>query len=1733
MPFSDSELQSLYGDLSPVGNATAPIETQPDSAEVPFKRLKQVANILPNVGNALATSAASLDALVNENPEQGQQEIDYAKHLLPTFDVGPSKGITDIALNTVAPEMAAWMVPYVGVGKIAKGLGAGAALTEGLAQGGANFISSIKESPDLAADQGGLGLVSGVLQSSLPRAARILPLAGVSALEGYKSGNYLGAGLNFAMNMLPGAHLDVTTPTYTPGLYDEALMALGEKPNPLSNLGDAGTETYSPADLQAHDVFSSVENSGLNIMTSERQAINNLHELQNSPAPIDSVTDLKLSQDQGPLQSPLTNTVVTPSGLDLESNRFSKSISDSQPYTTEDLQPHDIFSGLKLESPELQSEIIHPQDETPSGLNLSSDKIENHLSTNPGEPKVIESTPTQQSAPSLSDANQPESLKPSSSVEAPPNSMKQMAYDVFNSKENTTKIEGSTEEKQAIIDAYNSLAEDSGTPNVKISDVLDEAKIPYQKGTGIIAAMHEAGDISQLSSGDWSQASIKNRAAGVRTPSTEDPALLMKMAQPKAQELPTVLMPDGTTMNIQPLMDGPHIISTVITDGETHLAGTDWNTTHRGPAGQFDYPSIMNQQMDGPNLAETLAADKSGFLLRDKSGNIRVTTNRAEALEVAKEAGQTTKQNGNLHSQDLVEQPNPPAPKNVQEHLNVEKSEDADQIAKAKQIADTKAQLQANLDQAKQGNDSLKIRIAARKLREFLQENDPENAEALSMKAANKAQAGFADPKTLRTLAIMSAAGLTGVVTYQRTKGDMGATIAAGLIVLGLGTVGSKAFRDLKGIVGEEVKAPNVKVPDATIAERVKNFSQDTITTPAGMAVGNHAGMWAGAMKGLEDVLGWRKMAETFKDYKLKAQGFVDDILNQQIKALAENGKVKPSDSFAEATTRYIRGQLNDPVEVQNLLNSGGMISGEGSAWNKLTAAQKANYPEKWMQLDDQLSTNTKGDGVTIWHVTNSVKNQLLKGEQDALMRLATTPEDKKFAQYAITTRGNLDSLMQVIHAAAGPKQAGKLVGTMGQYATRAHSILTDPKFYPDDATIQKTMDVLAHTKINDFLSSVEKGPIPITYGTQIYHVSPNAADTFNNLFTPESLRAVVTQQIKELKSIGAGRKAGLFATDDANINGNIFTGRKEIDAVRQALLGTHTNPTQIIQDTFNKLLPAAQASHQLLDLTRAIEESGLPGRFESEVQYNKAINDLKGKLALASDPRMQRTLTNQLNELKAYIPIGNDNPSMALMQGSFVSRHVHAQLDDAMQPFGMLQDQMGKGLSNFNRIYKETHLVWNPVTQARNFAQIPMFLVMGKAAHDADALSTAFNIVFKDNTTDIGRWATRNGALSANPVKGELDQGFRQLLDGTTDNKIWDLFQKARGFVHGVYSKPDDFVRTAVFIAAAKRSAKELGVPLDQMHLSQEVTDAAREFMSRRTMDYGNVPNWVKMGRQIPLVSTFLSYSHEIVRITKNMAVDAAKGDLVSGASLAALSVFPFLAQQQAINNLSPKDKADWLRGNNATQDYSRPRFKLPMSRNKDGSFNYYDITPLMPFGDYLGLGRSLAAGDYRAALANNPIAGIDNSPALNLIASQVTGKDLHTQRDFRDGWDRTKNVLSQIAPPLTPGIGGDWDKLAPEELGGSLNQVNMKTGRTSTIKGALLRNTIGLDESQLQPDIAVSNSVKGAQSDIANERAYLRDVLLQNGISEEAKKRATDRYVFAVHKIVNQLNQRINPQQ
>lgn len=1789
MPFSDDELQSLYGDMSHVDYQSPASPSLPDetaqSQAVPWKLPKQIANIVPGAVNSLVSGAVGLGQMLQSNPTS-DDDLSGIKSPVPTFNVGPTNSIPDLLLNRVAPEIAGLAIPYEGVLKGVTALGnvgkfaelplLARIASEGLAQGVTNALGS----PDTATSSGAMGLASGALQQGLPRWARALPLAAVSYAG--TGGDTFGTALNTGLNLIPGFHgggdFNVTQPKLSDTNSFDSL-AQPQLPAPPTRL----QLPYSsdPNFTTGNDILEGQANRvpfDPNAQQVNVQPTNpNAPQLPYAAEPNFMVGSIPDEQQPSGLRiNPDTSLPIQPPALDVE-------------------QPS--LSGLNLEGANLQQPTLHSPltDLQSQGTdpNINFKLIENPELA--GVPQTDETSlfnwrneavnrpqPLALPAPEVSEipkVKTPITEVPvsSSSVEVPP----------------APKAKGLTEDK--LQQAAAKITKRTGFPDVKVSDLAKELKLRnvdnlHQK----LYELQNQGKIDRFGQGDWSLSTEEEKKWAIPHPSGSEPHpnvyVHFKSNAPEV-EAPQVMNPAGELTTLPPRMEGPHIISTVLDEGDgQYLSGDKWNAPH-----QKGDDNIFQSQIEAAS-----GNGKSAFLVQDENGVQRVTQDRLEAAKIAETAGQRkpeTVGSGPLQSEDLQEpQPTYPAvpmdkPANKKYTVTINKqspsydekngisydieaktktdairyarrqatddghvgtgqgkysisalekveetstSPEPQQILQKEKATDAKTLASAKIIQDKIDDHLAAIQTAKE---DMIESGDPSyaaeiRARSIEVAKLRKMQQGEAGGISTDAAVALAAGSIGGLIAYQQSKGDIGTTLAVGLIAAGLGAGGIKAIKALHEMVGPEVKAAKVKVPDATLKERLASFAKDTKETPGGAAVMGRGGIWANAVRQAEMMTGLNG-SPFFRDKQLLANGFVAHEVEVLADSLERAKPFKPTPGFSEATGRFLRGQLANQSDVEALIKGGGGV--DPATYASLSSVDRAAYPEKWISLDDPNSTNTKGDGVIVYHVTNSAKQKLNQMQVDALQRLATAPQDREFMQFPMQARQTMDNLMGVIHNALPPgEQLNRLMGTMGQYATRSHAIFTDPKYYPSEVEIQNAMNRLGALKDQRFIDKYGSdnsvaGSVPIQYNGKTSYIPQSMMDDWNNTHTPEALRSLVTQYIKEIKTTGANRANGLIDSGDEQLGSSLFSGRKELDEVTQALLGTHTTPQEIIANTINKLAPNAQSVHFMSQLmTLADERTGLPHGFSDELKYNKTVNQLKDQLKVTNDPRAQQNLNRQLQELSSYIPVSGSDSKMGIFQGSYVSRMAHDQLAGVSGgPFGILDNAIGNGLSRFNQLIKDTHLTLNPVTQVRNMIQIPMFLAMGNAAHDVGAWQTAIDAM-KDPLSSVGRRAVLNGVYEGNPVVGEFHRSLTDLVSGKTDDDIfhkmvnggWNLAQK-------LYAMPDNFVRGAVYFAAEKRAAAKFGVSVDDA--DPRVMDEARQFMSRRTLDYGGAPPIVKALRNIPFVSMYLTYTQQILKIAKNLAVDAfTKGDMQAGVTLGGFATLPFMLQNLAESKLSDSDRQAWIQTQRVVQDYSRQRFKMPLSRNSDGSFNYLDITPLSHFSDFQMMARAIKTGDWKAIMAVNPLISLDNTPILSLASDQIQGKDSHTGRTFRNIGDRTLAIAKEILPAHTPGIGYEWEKSLPEELGGKLGVTNFSNARTNTIEGALTRHLIGADYIQINPGIAMRNFVNDTKQHIADERQYLNDVLRSN-ISDDAKKRATQKFVEAVGVLTQNMQARL----
>lgn len=124
------------------------------------------------------------------------------------------------------------------------------------------------------------------------------------------------------------------------------------------------------------------------------------------------------------------------------------------------------------------------------------------------------------------------------------------------------------------------------------------------------------------------------------------PAAPADVPTTEAKPVVAITKPDGTTEAAKPLTEGPHIISTVLDEGDgKYLAGDAYNSPHQKGAGNIFETHLAGERAFGEG--------KSAFLIQDEKGDIRVTQDREEAARIAEAAGQRKSGTGKLQSEDL------------------------------------------------------------------------------------------------------------------------------------------------------------------------------------------------------------------------------------------------------------------------------------------------------------------------------------------------------------------------------------------------------------------------------------------------------------------------------------------------------------------------------------------------------------------------------------------------------------------------------------------------------------------------------------------------------------------------------------------------------------------------------------------------------------------------------------------------------------------------------------------------------------------------------------------------------------------------------------------------------------------------------------------------------------------------------------------------------------------------
>lgn len=709
--------------------------------------------------------------------------------------------------------------------------------------------------------------------------------------------------------------------------------------------------------------------------------------------------------------------------------------------------------------------------------------------------------------------------------------------------------------------------------------------------------------------------------------------------------------------------------------------------------------------------------------------------------------------------------------------------------------------------------------------------------------------------------------------------------------------------------------------------------------------------------------------------------------------------------------------------------------------------------------------------------------------------------DHKLYAQYIVAARESINGLQKMVSYGLGNDAKSQMINdSLGKYLTKSYKLFTRDNWSPSPESVNNLTQQLMQEKRWQGASEGE-------------------------------VRDYLYSYIREVNT-NKGMYKGAGTREGQSIDQTVMKSRKDLTPEWRSFLGEVTNPAERIAQTVYRLRPMAVASKYLGDLAMTVKDGDMPHYFADRGSLEAFKQQkLQSLQSTSVSPSEQAATKLQLAKLDNFVPV-ESIPKYGSLRGGLVSRNVWNTLSTFDSNTTIGSHPIMRSLAGLNMASKLSNTALNPISFTRNVFQAPMMMMLGRAnpndvfegikiLHDplhpmrSEVISQGIGSVdqlkqeiFRDfDAATEGKYNFSN-LDSTNLSIGRLDADAARKAFGKFSNKYLDI-----------YRTPDNAVRIGTYLSAKRRIAEALGKSLDD----NDVISKATDFTNRYTMDYGSVAPLIKGVRQIPGVNLYISYISEMSRIAKNVMMDMVHGGdgitahdrMYAAIPIAMLGALPEILNSNAEANLSPKDQQDWEKTKQLMPDYSRTRYRANIVRNADGNFTYTDFTPLIPTDFLHQTARALANHDLGALAAVNPVMSLDNSPALNILTEQTTGKDIHTQRDFRGFSDRVASVAKEILPPWLS-IGREGRKFeqayTPTDTG-ELGLTNLRTGQRLTPSDFWLPYETALRSGSYNLTALEQSATQQVKQDIANNSAYLNDIL-KSDAAPEIKQREMQKF-------------------
>lgn len=980
---------------------------------------------------------------------------------------------------------------------------------------------------------------------------------------------------------------------------------------------------------------------------------------------------------------------------------------------------------------------------------------------------------------------------------------------------------------------------------------------------------------------------------------------------------------------------------------------------------------------------------------------------------------------------------------------------------------------------------------------------------------SGSAEGGFTSPEIISSIGGGVAGAITGNVI---SEGDPMATAAGALLGAGGGAAlgGSLSSPNIRA----KVLQNKIEVGNALAVAQASPALRETLQVAAkDLTQANTYGQGGGLSKVFDfiDKQFRVSMSPEEKTAITKARGDVSLLAERAVAYLKPylDDPTSINPIIQDKANRYLDGLSVSATDEMNFLRAAGAI--DDPAYESLSPQARKGLTT-WRVGEDFASPTVGFKKAFDMHVpVNKLDN--LKDTWNAKLTQgflsSVSADERPFADAIVKARTNFNEIQRMFSRAlpAGPTQQ-LVTESVGRYVPRLFRAFTDPKYKITDEMVQNYIQEFGLNRRGGIFQSavatgqaydaslyqtlLSKAPqgspqyqrlsgyVPYQLDGRTIHTTPQMAAQLAAAENPVHLTNLIRQHLQELTAgeVVGGSKGG------AGLDPTLFQKREDLTSGYRKLLGEYTNPVERMAMAFSRTYAPAQAA-SLMDVAKNIQ---LPNGIRTA--YDPATWSSEIQKALASGDNSKIQALQQMKLLGKSAVFGE-------YAGNYVSRHLADYFEGGSQ---IWNQSIGRSIAEFNKFFKTGHVPLNPISHVRQIVSMPAFLAIGRAAPEDmklayQAMTTAAReegtmaALIRDELLKVGAW-------TSDLIKGELQGNLDTLLSGKYDSDISKFAKGAVNKVLEAYRKPDMLVRAATYLGEKRRSL-EAGLS------EQAARQQALEWMDRYTMNYDNIAPAVRFLRNVPGVSPFLSYQSEMLRLTKNMLADGLKGNVERLGTLAGITAIPLGVAAVGEQSLSSSDKKDWERTKSLMPDYQQGKILVPTGKNPNGSWKYWDISPDVAHSDLIKLVKNVASGRADVAVEQNPFVSTTASPILQALAKITTQRDVRTGAEYSGAGETALSAISDILPPITPGVGYEWTRLA------NVNVENLYTGKKESWGDWATRLVTGASPSSIKTNVLLAGLKKEFDRSAANERSkYLKVAKLQGEGLESRKLDAYNTY-------------------